>query len=134
MAYKYIVDTHALIWYLEGNPKLGPNAQAVLDNPASALVLPVIALSEAIYIVDKGRTLIPDVATLFNRVQGDPRLDLYPLTLEVLQASLKALTVPEMHDRLIVATGLHLQSLGETVSILTKDVAITDAALLPIIW
>jgi hypothetical protein len=53
---------------------------------------------------------------------------------EVLQQSLQAEPVPEMHDRLIIATGLYLQSLGEQVEILTKDASMIDAALLAVVW
>ncbi len=134
MATKYIVDTHALIWYLESNPRLGPAAKAVLDNPASELVLPAIGLAEALHIVEKGRTNIFSVAALLADVANDSRITLYPLTLPVLKVSLTATAVPEIHDRLIVATGLYLHSLGETVAILTKDNAIISAALLPVVW
>ncbi len=47
MATKNIVDTHALVWYLEGNPGLGSNAKSVLDEPTSELIVPIIALAEA---------------------------------------------------------------------------------------
>jgi len=134
MSFRHIVDAHALIWYLEGNVKLGGAAKAVLGDAASDLVLPVIALAEAAHVVNKGKTLIPNAPTLFDRVERDPRFEVYPLTYEVLQTSLQAASVPEMHDRLIVASGLYLQSLGEQVSILTKDLDITATALLPVIW
>jgi PIN domain nuclease of toxin-antitoxin system len=134
MASKYIVDTHALIWYLEGSPKLGPGARAILDDLASDLIFPLIALAEAVDIVDKGRTKIPSVTILLNRVLSDPRIELQPLNLEILRTSLQARAVPEMHDRLIVAAGLLLQQLGEHVAILTKDVSLKTAALLPVIW
>jgi PIN domain nuclease of toxin-antitoxin system len=26
----YIIDTHALIWYLEGNPRLGSKAKSIM--------------------------------------------------------------------------------------------------------
>lgn len=29
---KYIVDTHALIWFLEGNSRMGIAAKQVLEN------------------------------------------------------------------------------------------------------
>ncbi|MEP7336180.1 MAG: PIN domain-containing protein [Acidobacteriota bacterium] len=134
MASKYIVDTHALIWYLEPSPRLGLAAKAVLDNPASELVFPMIALAEAVDIVDKGRTKVASVPILLNRVLNDPRIELLPFDLDTLQISLQAPTVPEMHDRLIVAAGLLLQQQGESVAILTRDVSITKAALLPVIW
>jgi PIN domain nuclease of toxin-antitoxin system len=47
MVSKYIVDTHALIWYLEGNLKLGPEARLILDDPESDLTVPLIVLAEA---------------------------------------------------------------------------------------
>jgi len=53
---------------------------------------------------------------------------------EVFQQTLAALAVPEMHDRQIVATALHLRMLGHTTSILTKDSTIIAAALVPITW
>lgn len=134
MATKFIVDTHALVWHLEGNPKLGTQAKAVIDSPNSELILPVIALAEAAYIVEKGKTSIPTVSDLLNDVLNDPRIEIYPLTFEILQASLALTAIPEMHDRLIVATGIYLQNLGETVEILTKDNEIILAGFLPVVW
>ena len=134
MATKFIVDTHALIWYLESSPRLGAAAKTVLGDPASHLVLPLIALAEAVDIVDKRRTKIASVSDLLSDVANDSRIELQPFSLGILQASLQARAVPEMHDRLIVATGLLLQQQGERVVILTKDGSITTAALLPVIW
>lgn len=134
MANKYIVDTHALIWFLEGSPKLGIDALAVLSNSGSDLVLPMIALAEAIDIVAKGRTKLPDVTSLLNDVLADHRIELLPLSLAILQQSLFATAVPEMHDRLIVATAMWLKQLGHQVAILTKDQSILDAALIPVVW
>lgn len=56
---KYIVDTHALIWFLEGNLRLGINAKTILANSNSSLVLSAIVLAEAVWIVDRGKTSIP---------------------------------------------------------------------------
>lgn len=39
-----------------------------------------------------------------------------------------------MHDRLIVGCTLHLQSLGDTISILTKDTSIVEAHLVATLW
>ena len=43
---KHIVDAHALIWVLESNPLLGPQAKAAMDDPNAELLLPIIALAE----------------------------------------------------------------------------------------
>ena len=75
MANKYIVDTHALIWFLEGNSKLSSAALNVLSDPSSELILSTIALAEVIDIVTKGRTSLPDVASLLNDVLSDKPLN-----------------------------------------------------------
>jgi hypothetical protein len=53
---------------------------------------------------------------------------------EVLQESLNATALPEMHDRLIVGSALCLQSLGDTISLLTKDSSIIAARLVTTLW
>lgn len=50
---RYIVDTHALIWYLTSDARLGKAAKAVFDDPNSHLIIPLIALAEAAFIVEK---------------------------------------------------------------------------------
>ena len=134
MATKFILDTHALIWHLEGNRLLGTAARSIIDDPASELVLPVIALAEAAFVVEKGRTSIPLVSDLMNDVEADSRIDVFPLTGEILSVSLTLTAIPEIHDRLIAATGVYLQNQGASVEILTKDNEIILASVLKVCW
>lgn len=134
MATKYIVDTHALIWHLEGNSLLGPSAKSVTTDPNSELILPAIALAEAMFIVEKGRCAITSVRDMISDIRADKRIDIFPLTIGILEESASLTAIPEIHDRLIVATGVYLQNLGESVEILTKDNEITRASILPVIW
>ena len=136
MEHKYILDTHALVWYLEGNPRLSQRVRLIIDDPGSVMVLPLIALAEAAFIIDKGRTSIPSVSMLVNKVLADTRIEIYPLTLEIFERSLTAegMRIPELHDRFIVSTALYFQDLGYTVSLLTKDETITKANVIPVIW
>ncbi|MCA9962949.1 MAG: PIN domain-containing protein [Anaerolineales bacterium] len=136
MAHKYILDTHALVWFVEGNKRLSETARAAIAATDSQLVLPLIALAEAMIIIEKGRTTITDVSKFLNRVYADTRIEIFPLTLDIFERSLtpEGLRIPELHDRFIVCTGLHLQDLGETVEIITKDQAITEANVLAVTW
>ncbi len=136
MAHKYILDTHALIWFAEGNKRLSESAKSILAATNSQMVLPIIALAEAALIIEKGRTTISDVARFLSRLYSDNRIEVFPLTLDVFERSLtpESLQIPELHDRFIVSTGLHLQDLGNTVEIVTKDEAITDAGVLSVVW
>lgn len=134
MPHKHVVDTHALVWYLEADPRLGAKAKTVLDDPTSELVLPLIALAEAVFIVEKGRTTVPLVADLIRMVQSDVRLQLDPVDWEVFQHHLGLTALSEMHDRFIVAAALRLRTHGHTTSVLTKDKEITQSGLVTVVW
>ncbi|PSB30346.1 twitching motility protein PilT [filamentous cyanobacterium Phorm 46] len=131
---KYVIDTHALIWFLEGNKRLGTQAQAILSHFNSQLVLPAIALAEAAWIVERGKTSIPSVNALFNAINSDSRIVVYPLDLIIINQTLSLLSIHEMHDRQIVATAMTLQNQGETVALLTCDGNITDSGVISVIW
>ena len=131
---KYVVDTHVLLWFLADSPKLSDDAKAVLLNPNSELILPAIALAEAVWIVGSGKTSIPSVESLWAAVNDDFRVEVYPLNRLVIKKTLALFAINEMHDRQIVATALVVQDSGEEVALLTCDRNITASKLIPIIW
>jgi PIN domain nuclease of toxin-antitoxin system len=131
---RFVVDTHALIWFLEGNSRLGVKAKAVLEDASSSLVMPAIALAEAVWIVERGKTSIPSVTALMNAISADPRVTIVPLDQAVIQQTIGLSPIHEMHDRQIVATALLLQNQGETVSLLTCDQNITASGLVSVLW
>ena len=131
---KYIVDTHALIWFLEGNSRLGIAAKQVLENQESQLILPAIALAEADFIVERGKTSIPSVIDLHIAVNGDPRIVVYPLDRAIVETTNTLLSINEMHDRQIVATAIILENQGAEANVLTCDRNITASGVVPIIW
>jgi PIN domain nuclease of toxin-antitoxin system len=131
---KYVVDTHALIWFLEGNPRLGIAAKTVLMDPVSELILPAIALAEAVWIVDRGKTSIPSVKSLLDLIAQDARVVLCPLDLDIITQSIDLISINEMHDRQIVSTAKKLEAQGEQVALLTCDQNITTSNVVTIIW
>jgi len=134
MADSYVVDTHTLIWYIEDNPRLGPDARRVMSDRDSTLFLPMIAFAEACWIVEHGRCNIPSVVDLLADVDGDPRLVLIPLERETIDLSLTLTVIGEMHDRLIVATTLQMITLGQAVALLTRDNSLRSSGLVPVVW
>ncbi len=134
MATSHIVDTHALVWHLEGNPRLGASAKAILGDPSSQLVLPMIALAEACWMIEHGKSTISNVRDLLAAVDADPRLEITPLNREILDRSLSLAVIDEMHDRQIVASALVLQDKGAAVAILTRDLVIQNSGLVTVIW
>lgn len=119
MSLLHIIDTHALLWFLAGDPRLGAGAKAAVQDPASMLVLPATALA---------------IADVLNAIDSDPRITIYPLDRAVIERSNALTTIGEMHDRQIVATALLLQEAGDTVLLVTKDSNITASAVVPVLW
>ena len=131
---KYVIDTHALIWFIEGNSRLGANAKAILSNPDSHLVIPATTLAEAVWIVERGRTSIPSVKDVISAIEADPRVVIYPLDKDVIEITMSLSAINEMHDRQIAATALVLASKGEVVQLLTCDKNIIASGLVSIVW
>lgn len=131
---KYVVDTHALVWFLEDSPKLSDGAKAVLSDYKSSLVLPAIALAEAVWIIDQGKTAIPSSTDLLDAISADFRIKIHPLDRAVVEKTTVMSAINEMHDRQIVATALVMQDNGEDVALLTCDRNITQSNLIPIVW
>ena len=134
MATKYVVDTHALVWFAEGNSRLGADAKAILEDPESELIIPVIVLAEACWIIERGRTSIPSVQALMAVVDADPRIVTVPLSRSVLEKTFDLTMIDEMHDRQILATASLLTASGEDVALLTNDAMIRESGLVRIIW
>ena len=69
MANECVLDAHALLWFFEGNPKLGRDARLLLADPNSRVIIPAIALAEACRVTEKGKTKIPSVSDLFATIE-----------------------------------------------------------------
>lgn len=123
---KALIDTHALIWFLEDNPQLGNQAKEVLLSPDSNLFIPVIVLCEFYYYLKKKKKL-DDYSQIYQTLQKDPRivfLDLQPDIVSKIPFEL------EMHDGLIAATLLILKD----VVLLSTDQELRTWGKCTIVW
>lgn len=125
-----LLDTHAVVWYLLDAKELSAEARRVIDAAAQAgesLCLASISLVEIVYLVEKGR--LPEMALeRLNSVLSEPAasLVLVPLDAAVAQAvrQVRRESVPDMPDRIIVATALHLD-----LPLVTRDQQIRSAGV-----
>ena len=134
MGSKYVVDTHAMVWFIAGDSRLGPNAKQILSNPDSELILPITTLAEICWIIEHGRTNIPSVTDFFLVIDADPRVTVIPLNRTILDKTLTLTDINEMHDRQITATASVLIDQGESVALITRDENIRETDLVPVIW
>ena len=109
-----VTDTHGLIWYLEDSPLLGPGAKEVFDacdRGEIIVYIPTICLVEIAYLQEKERIPTDLKMQLDAELRaGTSGLVLVDLTAEVANAvaHVPRSDVPDMPDRIIAATALHL--------------------------
>jgi len=131
MMKSYIVDTHAMVWYLADDPRLGKKARQILETDSSQLILPAIVLAEARHIAERKRVPV-SFRNILGMIATDPRCLVYPIDI------LTVFYLPDglnIHDGLIVATALLCRDLLEQeILILTKDEAIEESGLIPTVW
>lgn len=124
----YVLDTHALVWYLTNDRRLGAQAAAVLNDSGVTLIIPAIVLAEIKDLARKGRfaQTLDDVLAV---IESDQRCVVHPITLEVVRA---APTQLDIHDSLIV--GVALVQAYAVDGVLTCDQAISNSGLVPVVW
>lgn len=109
-----VTDTHALIWYLEDSPRLGPDARSAFeacDRGESVIYVPTICLVEIVYLQEKSRIPFDLKSALDAALQGGSTgLVPYFLSVDVVDAlaQVSRAEVPDMPDRIIAATAVHL--------------------------
>ena len=131
----YVTDTNALIWNLTASSRLTDPARQCFDQADAGearIYIPIICIVELIYLSERNRIpadLVRQTLDRVNTPNGSYALSL--LDREVLEKVPAVLrdAVPDMPDRLVVATALALN-----LPLLTSDRAIHASALVPIIW
>jgi PIN domain nuclease of toxin-antitoxin system len=127
----HVVDTHALVWFLEGSNQLSEPARAALADPSVQIVIPAIVLAEITFLRAKGR-IQTDRATVLQRIASSANAIIYPLDESVVE---HLPTTLDIHDAIIVATALVFRDLlHEPTAVITKDRAITASSLVNTIW
>ncbi|MDF1534066.1 MAG: PIN domain-containing protein [Methanosarcinaceae archaeon] len=128
----YIIDTHALVWFLEQSPKLGKNARNAFIDTDSILIIPTIVLAEIKILFDKNRFLT-SLDEVFAVIENDSRCIVQPMDLDVVSMLPTKL---EIHDAIITATALLFKGnpYFKDVEIITKDEEILKSKLVKTVW
>lgn len=109
-----VADTHAVIWYLANDSRLGAKAKATFEEASrngDQIAVSTITLVEIVYLVEKGRIPAERFTQLMSALDDSHSvLVAYALTPAIGRtlSRVDREQVPDMPDRIIAATGLHL--------------------------
>lgn len=130
-----VTDTHALIWYLFALPELSQQAKDFFDevsNSGGSIFVPTICVVEIIYLSEKNRLPNNVLARINSEIQK-PDSAVVPLDLSyAISQDLSLIPrtiVPDMPDRIISATALHLG-----LPLVTRDRSISELTEIKTIW
>jgi len=126
----YVLDTHILVWYFTGSQRLKSIIKNQIDKirqQGGNLLVPTIVLSEAIDISEKRRVKI-DFGKMYTLIQTEPEFEIVGFGPEIFAETLKIKEIPEIHDRIIVATARFYNA-----GIFTKDKIIRNSGEVKII-
>ncbi len=125
-----IADTHATIWYLFSDPRLGSAASAFIDDVIAKgdhIGVSAITIAEMVYLIEKGR--IP--ATSLNELHtatADPGAVLrhvpFDQNVAMKMTEVPRQEVPDLPDRVIGATALFY-----SVPVLSRDSRILSSSI-----
>lgn len=114
---RILLDTHALIWWLEGGAKLSPAARLAIANPEGTVLVSAASAWEIAIKQQAGKFRVPDLIKDFRgRLQSEGFVEL-PISIE---HAVKAGALPGSHkdpfDRVLIA-----QSQVENAAMVTRD-------------
>ncbi|CAN5385023.1 hypothetical protein BH10ACI1_BH10ACI1_31190 [soil metagenome] len=130
-----IIDTHTAIWYFANSPEISALATQTIDNAVAKgdrVILSAISIVEIIYLIDKGKLPQQNLNRLTQYLKlPNGSFVIQDLTEDIAQsvAQIPRSVVPDMPDRIISATALHLN-----IPLVTKDSKIRALQNITTIW
>lgn len=127
---RLLIDSHALIWYVDQHQQLSSVSHAAMSDPANELLLSAGSIWEIAIKIGLGKLVLTQPYLVWmSQALSDLGITLLPITVQYADAQA---SLPKHHsdpfDRLIVA-----QALVENVSIVSAD-ARMDAYGITRLW
>lgn len=127
----YVTDTHPFLWHLSEDKRLGTAAKEVFKSAEKGdaiIIVPVIVLAESFYIAEK-KDFKLEFSQIIKRVENSLNFPPFPLDIEIIKGISDLEDLPDLHDKIIVATAKMTKSI-----LITKDKRIRDCGYVETIW
>ena len=127
----YVVDTHALAWFVSEDQRLSPNAEEILSQAEAGevqVLIPTLVLAELTHIAQKKRVAVT-IEELLERLERGDGLTIVSFDFPIFQTMLQLPENWDIHDRIIAATAIYYQA-----TLITRDEILRDSSELQTVW
>jgi PIN domain nuclease of toxin-antitoxin system len=115
----FLLDTHALLWFIQGDPQLSDRARVIITTDTNPLYLSVASLWEITIKLNIGKLTIGHTIDEIYRLLNQLNIEVLPISQSDLE---QYLTLPLHHrdpfDRLLIA-----QSISQNLVLVSTDSA-----------
>jgi PIN domain nuclease of toxin-antitoxin system len=129
-----VADTHAIIWYVFGDPRLSMDMRSLIEQATLAgdqIAFSSITLAEIVYLSERDRIPSTTFSDLIRLVESGRSVWVeipFDRSIAHTMQRVSRAEIPELADRMIAATALHLG-----VPVITRDHKI-EASNIATIW
>jgi PIN domain nuclease of toxin-antitoxin system len=112
-----LLDTHSLIWFLNGDEKISDKAKSLIEDPANSKIVSIASIWEIAIKISLDKLRFPKgFKHLLNMIE-DNGFEILPITFEhAVELSTLEFIHRDPFDRLLVA-----QCIADNLVIVTKD-------------
>jgi PIN domain nuclease of toxin-antitoxin system len=112
-----LLDTHSLIWFLNGEEKLSDKAKSVIEDPSNSKIGSIATVWEIAIKISLDKMRLQKGFKYFLDMVEDNGFDILPITFEhTIELSTLEFIHRDPFDRLLIA-----QCIADNLTIVTKD-------------
>lgn len=112
-----LLDTHSLIWFLNGDEKLSDKAKDLIEDPANSKLVSIASVWEIAIKISLNKFKFSKGFKHFLDMVEDNGFEILPITFEhIIELSSLGFIHRDPFDRLLIA-----QCIADKLTILTKD-------------
>ena len=127
----YVVDTHALAWFVSEDKRLSQKATQILSQAEAGevqVLIPTLVLAELTHIAQKKRVAVT-IEELMEKIARGDGFKIVSFDILIFQTMLQLPENWDIHDRIIAATASYYQA-----TLITRDDMLRDSSELKTIW
>jgi PIN domain nuclease of toxin-antitoxin system len=127
----YVVDTHALAWFVSEDKRLSPRAGEILSQAEAGevqVLISTLVLAELTHIAQKKRVAVT-IEELLERINQGDGFTIVSFDWLIFQTMLQLPENWDIHDRIIAATASHYQA-----PLITRDDMLRESSEVETIW